>query len=69
MPGLYDVKSNPELKEPLAKFDRKVKEETGFGKYGYYDWSSPPDEQTPFRKLALFRYWNKHFANYLKPTA
>ena len=69
MPVLYDVKSNPELKEPLAEFDRKVKEETGFGKYGYYDWSSTPDEQTPFRKLAMFRYWNRHFANYLKTTA
>ena len=68
IPLIYNRKNNPAIAAALDEFDAKVKSETGFGKYGFQDYGATPDEETPFRRIAFWRYWNNHFANFLKVT-
>ena len=68
IPLIYDRKNNPTILKALDEFDAKVKQETGFGKYGFQDYGAVPDEDTPFRRIAFWRYWNNHFAEFLKTT-
>ncbi len=66
IPLIYNRKNNPTISKALDEFDAKVKQETGFGKYGFQDYGATPDEDSPFRRIAFWRYWNNHFADFLK---
>lgn len=66
IPLIYNRKNNPTIAKALDEFDAKVKQETGFGKYGFQDYSAVPDDDSPFRRIAFWRYWNNHFADFLK---
>ena len=65
---IYNRKANPGITDALNAVDVRVKQETGFGKYGMHDFGSAPDADTPFRRIAFWRYWNLRFAEYLKAT-
>ena len=66
---IYNRKENPGIAAALDEVDARVKRETGFGKYGLHDFGGTPDADTPFRRIAFWRYWNNRFAEYLKAVA
>jgi len=68
VPLIYNRKANPGIADALNAVDTRVKRETGFGKYGMHDFGTTPDADTPFRRIAFWRYWNRRFAEYLEAT-
>jgi glycosyl hydrolase family 42 (putative beta-galactosidase) len=46
--------------------DNQVKEKTGFGKYGLPNRGGKDDKDTPFRRIAFWRWWNSNYAHMLK---
>lgn len=65
----FSLTKNPEGKARLAEADRMIRETTGFGKFGLYDSFARADAETPFRRIAFWRWWNIQFRNYLAGTS
>ena len=66
---LYSRTLHPESKTEHDRADREIRNKTGFGKYGLYDFHGGPDVQNQFRRIAFWRWWNNRFLEYLKQTS
>ena len=61
----FSLTKNPKAKTTLEETDRQIRDTTGFGKFGLYDSFVRADSQTPFRRIAFWRWWNLQFRNFL----
>ncbi len=66
--NLYSRSRNAKISAALDRVDTEIKESTGFGKFGLHDAFAKADADTPFRRIAFWRYWNRNFAGYLRAT-
>ncbi len=66
--NLYSRTRNPEIAAALDRVDAEIKSSAGFGKFGLHDAFAKTDADTPFRRIAFWRYWNRNFAVYLRDT-
>lgn len=70
IPIIYSFTHNHEQAEILEKVDREIKKQTGFGKYGIKNtFGSQITTDTPFQRIAFWRYWNNRFNLYLSQTS
>lgn len=53
----------------LDEFEKMLKADYGFGKFGLYDDYGIPTENDAFERIAFWRWWNDRFAVYCKAYA
>lgn len=63
---LYSRTRNAEQKAWLDEFEKRLKNDTGFGKFGLHDDYGKVNDDDAFRRIAFWRWWNRNFAQYTK---
>ncbi|MBO5722888.1 MAG: hypothetical protein J6S19_07210, partial [Lentisphaeria bacterium] len=65
---LYSRTFNPDeesRKWLTDRLEKEIKSGYGFGKYGLFDDYAPVTDNTPFERIAFWRWWNDRLAEYV----
>lgn len=66
---IYSLTLHPEYNKEYARIDQEIKTKYGFGKFGLPNFHGTQDQNSQFRRIAFWRWWNDRFAVYLKQTS
>jgi len=62
----FSRKLNVNATKEIDALSDKIKAEYGFGKYGIPDAYMPADSDTPFKRIAFYRWWNAELKESLR---
>lgn len=56
--SMFSMTKRPKMKKALIGLSKTIKSEYGYDKYGLYDSQAKVDGDTPFERIAFWRWWN-----------
>ncbi|MCD5401394.1 hypothetical protein LR013_02210 [candidate division NPL-UPA2 bacterium] len=62
-PSIFSRIKNPAIAPALAEAEAEIKRDFGFNRFGLYDAFAEKDAQSPFRRIAFWRWWNARLAS------